>query len=163
MATHYVAGAALLGILFMTVADIVGRSAFRRPVPGTVELTGMILVVVVFMAVAHSEDMGDHITIDLIYERLGKRLRLILDVFADVLTIAVVGLLAFQLYQFTLRNQVTGAETPVLDVPVWPFVLVAAIGGALYVVSTVMRLTLRLMDRRVDAVDPNDPDSGVEV
>lgn len=163
MATHYVAGAALLGILFLTVADIIGRSAFRRPVPGTVEMTGMILVVVVFMAVAHSEDMGDHITIDLLYERAGTRLRLFLDVFADLLTIAVVGLLSYQLYQFTLRNQASGAETPVLDLPVWPFVLVAAVGSAFYLLSSVMRLTLRLMGRAVDAVDPHDPDAGVEV
>lgn len=163
MATHYVAGAALLGILFLTVADIIGRSAFRRPVPGTVEMTGMILVVVVFMSVAHSEDMGDHITIDLLYERSGKRLKLLLDVFADVLTIAVVGLLSYQLYQFTLRNQASGAETPVLDLPVWPFVLVAAVGSAFYLLSSVMRLTLRLMGRPVDAVDPHDPDAGVEV
>lgn len=163
MATHYVAGAALLGILFLTVADIIGRSAIRRPVPGTVEMTGMILVVVVFMAVAHSEDMGDHITIDLLYERAGNRLRLFLDVFADVLTIAVVALLSYQLYQFTLRNQASGAETPVLDLPVWPFVLVAAVGSAFYLLSSVMRLTLRLMGRPVDAVDPHDPDAGVEV
>lgn len=163
MATHYVAGAALLGILFLTVADIIGRSALRRPVPGTVEMTGMILVVVVFMAVAHSEDMGDHITIDLLYERAGNRLRLFLDVFADLLTIAVVGLLSYQLYQFTLRNQASGAETPVLDLPVWPFVLVAAVGSAFYLLSSVMRLTLRLMGRPVDAVDPHDPDAGVEV
>lgn len=163
VATHYVAGAALLGILFLTVADIIGRSAFRRPVPGTVEMTGMILVVVVFMAVAHSEDMGDHITIDLLYERAGTRLRLFLDVFADLLTIAVVGLLSYQLYQFTLRNQASGAETPVLDLPVWPFVLVAAVGSAFYLLSSVMRLTLRLMGRAVDAVDPHDPDAGVEV
>ena len=163
VATHYVAGAALLGILFLTVADIIGRSAFRRPVPGTVEMTGMILVVVVFMAVAHSEDMGDHITIDLLYERAGKRLRLVLDVFADALTIVVVGLLSYQLYQFTLRNQASGAETPVLDLPVWPFVLVAAVGSAFYLLSSVMRLTLRLMGRPVDAIDPHDPDAGVEV
>jgi TRAP-type C4-dicarboxylate transport system permease small subunit len=120
-------------------------------------------VVVVFMAVAHSEDMGDHITIDLLYERAGTRLRLFLDVFADLLTIAVVGLLSYQLYQFTLRNQASGAETPVLDLPVWPFVLVAAVGSAFYLLSSVMRLTLRLMGRPVDAVDPHDPDAGVEV
>ena len=157
------AGAALLAILFLTVADIIGRSGFRRPVPGTVEMTGMILVVVVFLAVARSEDMGDHITIDLVYERVGKRFKLFLDLFSDLLTVVVVALLSFQLYQFVLRNQRSGAETPVLDLPVWPFVLVAAIGSALYVISTVMRLTLRLMGEPVDAEEIGGDSGGVEV
>ena len=163
-AMHYLAGAALLGLLFLTVSDIVGRSAFRRPVSGTVELTSMVLVVVVFLAVAHSEDMGDHITIDLIYERVGKKFKAVLDIISDLLTIAVVALLSFQLYQFVLRNQRSGAETPVLDLPIWPFVLVAAIGMALYALSTVMRLALRLMGEPVNAVDPADGDAvGVEI
>lgn len=163
-ATHYIAGAALTGILFLTIIDITGRSAFRRPFPGTVELTSMVLVVVVFMAVAYSEDMGDHITIDLIYERVGKRVKAFLDIFSDLLTIVVVALLSYQLYQFVLRNQRSGAETPVLDIPMWPFVLVAAVGAAFYVISTVMRVVLRLLGEQVDADDPAEGDAGgVEV
>jgi TRAP-type C4-dicarboxylate transport system permease small subunit len=108
--------------------------------------------------------MGDHITIDLIYERVGQRFKAVLDIISDLLTIAVVALLSFQLYQFVLRNQRSGAETPVLDLPIWPFVLVAAIGMALYALSTVMRLALRLMGEPVNAVDPADGDAvGVEI
>lgn len=162
VATHYVSGVALVAILFLTVADIMGRSLFSRPVSGTVEMTGMILVVVVFLAVAHSEDMGDHITIDLIYERVGKGWKAFLDVFSDVFTIVVVALLSYQLYQFVLRNQRSGAETAVLDVPLWPFVAVAAVGAGLYVISTVIRLVLRLKGHPVDA-DEIGESGGVEV
>lgn len=147
----------------LTVADITGRSGFRRPVPGTVELTSMILVIVVFLAVAHSEDMGDHITIDLVYERLGKGWKRVLDVFSDVLTLIVVALLSYQLYQFVIRNQSSGAETPVLDLPVWPFVAVASLGAAFYVISTLMRIVLRLKGLPVDARDTRDITGGVEV
>jgi TRAP-type C4-dicarboxylate transport system permease small subunit len=161
--THYLAGAGLMALLFLTVTDIVGRSFFSRPVPGTVELTSMMLVFVVFLAVAHSEDMGDHITIDLIYERIGPRSKMVMDLFADIFSIVVVALLSYQLYHFVLRNQASGAETPVLDLPIWPFVMIAALGTALYTVSTVIRMTLRLMGLPVDAVDPSDPDGGVEV
>ena len=159
-AMAFISGAVLVGVLTMTVIDIIGRSGFSRPFPGTVELTSMFLTVIVFLAVAHSEDMGDHITIDLIYERLGKRGKLFLDLFSDLLTIAVLALLSYQLYQFALRNLSSGAETPVLDWPMWPFVFVAAFGAALYTLSTVMRLTLRLMGEPVNAVDPNESASG---
>lgn len=161
---HFGAGAALVAILALTVADITGRSAFSRPVPGTVEITSMALVVVVFLAVAHSEDMGDHITIDLIYERVGDRFKAFLDVFSDLLTIIIVGLMALQLYRFALRNVDSGAETPVLQWPVWPFVLVAAIGSVLYTLSTIMRITLRLMGEPVDFGEaPDGAEGGIEV
>lgn len=157
---HFVAGGFLLVILFLTIADIIGRSAFNNPVAGTVEVTSVLLVVVVFFAVAHSEDMGDHIAIDLIYERLGKGGRRFLDVFSDLLTIAVLALMAFQLYHFGLRNIDSGAETPVLDWPVWPFVFVASLGAVLYAISTVMRLILRFLGRPVDMVVSADAESG---
>lgn len=154
----------MLGILFLTVADITGRSAVSHPVPGTVEITSMMLVVVVFLAVAHSEDMGDHITIDLIYERVGDGAKRFFDIFADLLTLVVVGLMAFQLYKFGLRNLDSGAETPVLEWPLWPFVFVAAAGSALYALSTVMRMVLRLMGLPVNADDAaGDEGGGVEI
>lgn len=157
---HWVAGAALVAILTLTVFDIIGRSAFSRPVPGTVEVTSMALVVVVFLAVAHSEDSGDHITIDLIYERIGEKARLVFDVFADLFGIAVLSLMAYRLYQFAFRNIDSGAETPVLEWPVWPFVVVAALGALGYAAATIMKLILRLMGLPFEIIDPRDEVSG---
>lgn len=162
--THWVSGAALLVILFLTVADITGRSAFESPVSGTVEVTSMLLVVVVFLAVARSEDMGDHITIDLIYERVGEGWKKFLDLFSDGLTVVIMGLISYQLYQFALRNQDSGAETPVLDWPMWPFVLIGSVGAGLYALSTIMRIVLRAMGEPVDATDRTEGDmGGIEV
>ena len=157
---HWLAGAALVAILTLTVFDIIGRSAFNRPVPGTVEVTSMALVVVVFLAVAHSEDAGDHITIDLIYERLGEKARVVFDVFADIFGIVVLSLMAYRLYQFARRNIDSGAETPVLEWPVWPFVVIAALGALGYAAATIMKLILRLMGLPFEVVDPRDEVSG---
>lgn len=150
---HYAAGVALVGMLALTIADITGRSAFNNPVPGTVEVTALVLVVVVFFGLAHSEDLGDHITVDLIYVRLGDRGRKILDYFADGLSVVVIGLLAFQLYQFALRRLDSGAESPVLQWPVWPFVLIAALGALGYAASTFFKLILRPMGEPTEVVD----------
>lgn len=151
---HYVAAAALLGIFALTVADITGRSVFNNPVSGTIEVTSMILVVLVFLGLARSEDLGDHITVDLIYVRLGERGKKVLDVFADILSIVVLGLLAYRLYQFGFRQIASGAHTPVLKWPQWPFAFVASFGALLYMVSTLMKLVLRFKGLPVEAPDP---------
>lgn len=150
---HYVAGVALVAMLALTVADITGRTVFNNPVPGTVEVTQVILVVVVFLALAHSEDLGDHITVDLLYVRVGSRAKGILDVFANVLSVVVLGVMAYQLYVFALRRQVSGAETPVLQWPMWPFVLVAALGTLGYAFATLFKLVLRASGEPTEAHD----------
>lgn len=160
---HWVAGVALLGMLALTVADITGRSAFNDPVPGTVEVTALVLVIVVFFGVAHSEDLGDHITVDLIYVRVGKRLKAVMDVVADILSVAVLGLLAFQLWQFAERQQASGAASPVLRWPIWPFVLIAALGSVGYAVAIAMKLVLRSMGEPIEAEDTTGEAGGIEI
>ena len=157
---HYVAGIALVGMLALTVADITGRSVFNNPVPGTVEVTAAVLVVIVFLGLARSEDLGDHITVDLLYVRVGDRSKKVLDYFADVMSVLVLGLMAYQLYRFGIRQADSGAVTPVLRWPIWPFVFIAALGSLGYAAATAMRMALRMMGQPVDATDDISADEG---
>lgn len=152
---HYIAGAALMVMLVVQMANIIGRKGFDYPIIGTVELTRMLLVVVVFLGIAYSEDLGDHITIDLIYVRVGPRTKAVLDVFANLLSIIVIGLISIQLYHHAqLTRYVTEEETGILEWPIWPFVMVAAFGSALYAIAIGMKLVLRALGEPVDAPAP---------
>lgn len=142
---HYAAGLTLLVVLGLTVADITLRTGFNDPISGTVEVTALLLLVLVFLGVAYSEDLGDHIAVDLVYERIGPRSKQILDVFAGLLSVFVMGLMAFQIYHFALRQRDAGAETPVLAWPLWPFALVAAFGSLLYALAIASKLILRAL------------------
>ena len=77
-----------------------------------------------------------------------------LDVFANLLSVVVIGLMAFQIYHFALRQRASGAETPVLEWPIWPFAMVAAFGSALYALSTASKLVLRALGEPTDAEAP---------
>lgn len=144
----------------LTVSDIGGRWLLNSPVRGTVEVTSLVLVLLVFLGLAHSEDLGDHISVDLIYVRVGDRGKMVLDVFADTLSIVVLGILAYRLYQFGFRQIDSGAYTPVRRWPVYPFVFVAAFGAFTYMVSTLMRLVLRFKGLPADAPDPHAAEGG---
>lgn len=141
-------------MLAIQVANIIGRKFFDWPVVGTVELTRMLLAVVVFLGLAHSEDLGDHITIDIIYVRLGRRMRAAFNVFANTLSVAIVGLMAYQLYDYTLFTRGTGEETGILEWPIWPFVVVAAFGSAVFALAIGSKLVLRGLGEPVDADAP---------
>jgi len=143
-----------MAMLAMQVANIIGRKFFESPVVGTVELTRMLLAVVVFLGLAYSEDLGDHITIDIIYVRLGRRMRAAFNVFANVLSAAVVGLMAYQLTDYTRFTRNTGEETGILEWPIWPFVLVAAFGSAVFALAITSKLVLRALGEPVEADAP---------
>lgn len=151
---YYVAGTGLLAMLAIQVANIIGRKGFQFPILGTVEMTRMLLAVVVFLGLAYSEDLGDHITIDLIYVRLGPRMRTAFDVIANLVTIAIVGLISWQLFNFALFTRASGEDTGILDMPIWPFVFVAAFGSALYMLATCSKLVLRALGEPTEAEAP---------
>lgn len=151
---HYIAGIALLVMLTIQVTNIVGRKGFEFPILGTVEMTRMLLATVVFLGLTYSEDLGDHITIDLIYVRLGPRMKAAFDVFANLTSIAIVGLISWQLFTFALFTRASGEETGALDWPIWPFVLVTAFGSALYALAITSRLVLRALGEPTEVKAP---------
>lgn len=151
---YYVAGIALTVMLATQVANIIGRKGFQFPILGTVELTRMLLAVVVFLGLAYSEDLGDHITIDLIYVRLGPRLKKVFDVVADLITISIMGLISWRLFDYTLFTRASGEDTGTLDWPIWPFVLVAAAGSLFYTLATISKVVLRAMGEPTEAEAP---------
>lgn len=158
------AGVALIVTLTVQVANIIGRKGFQFPILGTVEVTRMLLAVVVFLGLAYSEDLGDHITIDLLHVRLGDRWKEIVDVFADLVTISVVGLISWKLFDYALFTRASGEDTGTLDWPIWPFVLVAAVGSALYTLATTSKLVLRVLGEPTEAEAPTIGEiSGTEI
>lgn len=139
---HYVAGLTLLGLLVLTVTDIVGRAFFNNPVSGTVEVTAAVLVVIVYLGLAHSEDLGDHISVDILYVRVSARTKALMNLFARLLSVVVLVLVTWQLIHFALRQRAGGLETPVLEWPLWPFAVISAFGAALYALAVLNKLVL---------------------
>lgn len=151
---HYVAAVALIVTLVIQVTNIIGRKGFQFPILGTVEMTRMFLAVIVFLGLAYSEDLGDHITIDLMYVSLGDRLKTVVDVFATLVSIFVVGLISWQLFTYALFTRASGEDTGTLDWPIWPFVLVAAVGSAMYTLAIISKLILRALGEPIEAEAP---------
>ncbi len=150
---HYVAGLSLLGVLSLTIVDIVGRSFFNNPVPGTVEVTAAVLVVIVYLGLAHSEDMGDHITVDLLYVRASPRAQRWMNLVTRALSLVVLLLVAWQLVGFARRQAGGGFTTAVLKWPTWPFVVVAAFGSLLYAIAVLNKIILTALGEPADVYE----------
>lgn len=141
---HYIAGAALIAMLALTVVDILGRWLFNSPVAGTVETIPLLLVIVVFFGFAHAQHMGDHIAVDLLFSRLGARSQHVLSIFSHIFSLAVLALVTWQLWKYAGVQDRGGYATAVIEWPVHWFVRIAALGSALLWVATLAETVAEL-------------------
>jgi TRAP-type C4-dicarboxylate transport system permease small subunit len=132
--------AALLLLAVGTVADIVLRYVFARPIRGFVDiasLAGAVLLAACFPYVLTSRG---NIAIDALGSRLGGRARRVLDRFAAVVSAGFFGVMAWQYLRFAAGLKDEAQTIPVLRWPVWPWwaavavsVLLAAVLGLLMI------------------------------
>jgi TRAP-type transport system small permease protein len=129
----WVGAGALVLMVLIVVANVVGRYLFRKPVLGAVEMVGLLTVIVVFCVLAFTEAKGAHIVVDILVSRLHGRTKAILASMMSLLGAAFFIIMAWQGWNLMLSNlspfvRVTG----VLSIPFGPFMLIMAFGCVLF-------------------------------
>jgi len=69
------AAAALFGIMWLTLVDVGGRKLLSTSVPGSLELTELMMVVVIFAALPMVSLRGEHVVFDSLDPLLAARVR----------------------------------------------------------------------------------------
>jgi TRAP-type C4-dicarboxylate transport system permease small subunit len=131
---------ALALLMFLTVADVFGRYFFNRPVSGTFELTEMLMVPIVFLALGLAQHHNEHISLDLAYNYFPSRQKKGVDVIVDLVNLVVVVAITWQLYEYSVRMSEGNYTTAVLQLPIHPFVILAIAGTASYVFAIICDL-----------------------
>jgi C4-dicarboxylate transporter, DctQ subunit len=130
--------AALLASLATIVYSVVRRYAFNAPVAWSDELVGYLLVASVMLAAAESLLGGEHISVDILTERLAPRGRWIAFVFGLVAVAATAILLAIEgvgTVRFSLLvGQRSNGE---LALPLWIPQALVPIGALLLLAAAV--------------------------
>jgi len=130
-----IASIALALLMLLTVADVFGRYLLNTPLSGTFELTEMSMVLIVFLALGLAQHHGEHISLDLAYNYFPSWLKKGTDMIVDLVNLAVVALITWQLYRYSIRMSDGNYTTAVLQIPIHPFVLVAVVGAATYALA----------------------------
>ena len=135
------AGASLLAMTLLGAVDIIGTKFFNRPVPGAYEATEALLVLIVFLALAHAQASRQHIAVDLVVDRLGSTARHVLRVFAQALTLSVFAVMAWQGWILGLRSlRIREYASGIIPFPVYPSKLALAVGASLMVLQSLLDL-----------------------
>jgi TRAP-type transport system small permease protein len=133
-ALHLAGGLVMLALLLWTAGDIIGRS-FGNPFRGTVELTEIAVVMLVYLGLAHTEDADRHVTVDLLYIRMGRTGKLVLRMFGGVVALAVMGAMTWRLWVYAQSLDAGGYTTGILHVPLFPVAVVTVVGCAAFTLA----------------------------
>jgi TRAP-type C4-dicarboxylate transport system permease small subunit len=127
----------LLLLMFLTVADVVGRYLVGiipglGPVPGSFELTEFMLAVIVLTAIGHTQMKRGHISIDILVSRFSPKVQAILDCVTDFCSLAMFALVTWRTVKYTQLLYESNDVSGVLRLPVYPFLAVASIGTFMF-------------------------------
>lgn len=132
---HYVAGALIVGVMLMTAYNILGRWLFNEPFRGTVELTELAMLGIAYLGLGFAQHRDAHISVDLLYRRFRRPVRLGMDLFSAVLSVAVLAVMAWQLVAYADVLSGGGRETASRGIPLAPFAYVAVVGVLAYALA----------------------------
>ena len=116
----YVAAAALFAMMLLTFADVVGRK-FVASIPGSLELTELLMLVVIFVGLPLASLKGEHVFFDLLDQLLPESLRRFQALLSNGVCAALLLGAAWLVFVRAGRTIEQGDITAQLAIPVGPF------------------------------------------
>jgi TRAP-type C4-dicarboxylate transport system permease small subunit len=123
---YWIAGAGLIGMLALVVADIFGIKVLSHPIPGGIEVTAFLGVVVIGFAIAFVQVLHGHIQVDFIIMKLPPRPRAVIEAFTTFLGIGFFVLLAWFTLDYGWTLQLSGEVSMTQKIPFYPFIYALA-------------------------------------
>jgi len=134
-----VAAAALFAMMALTFADVIGRKLLNASIPGSLEMTELLMLAVIFVALPLTSLHGEHVVFDLLDSLLPARLRKWLHCIANLISAVLVLGAAWLVGLRAARTAEGGDVTSQLQFSVAPFHYAVA---ALLLITALVHLAL---------------------
>jgi TRAP-type C4-dicarboxylate transport system permease small subunit len=120
------AGASLFGMMTLTFMDVIGRKLLNQSIVGSVEITELLMLTLIFTALPLVSLGGAHVLFDLLDSVLPERLRHWQSTIANYLCALLMAGSGWIVLNRALRTAAMADITPQLAIPLAPFHFAAA-------------------------------------
>lgn len=135
---------AAAGMMFVIAADVFMRRAFESPIFGSYDIVKVLLVIIVFCAVAYVMRIREHVVVDSITRLYPKKLKKVITAISQLLSMLILVLIGWQSISYGLTLLRVGENLVLLNIPMAPFVFVAAFGYAVFFMVVLAQFMLLL-------------------
>jgi TRAP-type C4-dicarboxylate transport system permease small subunit len=118
----------LMLMALFTLADVIGRSGFNKPISGSYELTQLIFVVVVACVLGYSVILKSHVKIDLLVSHFPPRAQTKIDTISSLVSSALFFVISWRVFLQAAKIKEQELNSGILEIPVYPFYYILAVG-----------------------------------
>jgi TRAP-type C4-dicarboxylate transport system permease small subunit len=115
-------------LMLLTVGDVMGRSFFNKPIPGTFELSEYMLAVIVLLGAAYTQQVKGHVGVDFLTRNFPPKPQAAAQAVTSFAGLVIIAILVWQGYVEGVHERAVSDQ---LRLPQWPFKLLVAVGGLL--------------------------------
>ena len=148
-------GLMLVGLMGLTVVDVILRYVFNAPIYGARDVAKLILLIMVALSVAYSARTGGQVSIEVFSNMMGPRTLRRIEVFVKSVASAMLVVLTWRLWHSGQNAGKFGEASMALQIPFKPFYFVLAVGMSLYAVVLIAEISLYLRNRTTDLTPPS--------
>lgn len=134
-AMSLVSYAGILIIMLLNVADVFLTKTFTAPISGAYELTEVLLLCTVMASFAYGQSQRTHINMTIVVKRLPRFLKFSIYGVMGLLGAATAAAVGYAAILQTQSSWEKGAETAVLQIPMWPFFVVEAVAMIVFALA----------------------------
>jgi len=125
---NYIGISMLIVLIILTVVEVLMRSFVGISLKGSKELSEYALGILVFLTLPYCAVRGAHIVVDIATMNLSQHSKALIDTVIYFLAVIPCGLLAWQLFLRGIHAAERGEVSAMLQVWLFPIVIIAAIG-----------------------------------
>ena len=126
-----IGGVFIFALMWLTMAEVLGRRLFNSPVPGAIDYIEVGMVAFAFMGAAYCQRQGGHVRMDLLIVNLRARLLWAVEALAIFVAAVYVAIIVWASAQDAWRSFDLGDDTLDAHLAVWPSKLVVPMALAL--------------------------------
>ena len=130
----------LFAVLVVSIIDVTGRYLFNAPLMGADDLIRFGMALVVFGGLPAVCRAGEHITVDLLADRMPAALHDLLGRLWNALAAVVLAYLAWRLFALGQTAQSYGDRSPLLLIPMPPLIYFMSACAALAAAIELVRM-----------------------
>lgn len=126
-AMAFVAGLALISMMFVTVLDVFLR-AFAEPLTGTFEIVSWLAAVTAAFSLGYTQNYRQHVSIDLFVKKLGPRACSFIDAGVNLVSIVLFAAVSYKMFVYAGSVRASGSLSETMKVIYHPWVYLVAVG-----------------------------------
>lgn len=130
----------ILLMMLLTTSDVIGRSIFTWPIPGTLEITSYMLAVIILLGMGHAQQARQYVRVDLFIIKIPRRGQVVLESIFTLFALIVFALVAWQGWEGGFKALRQNETSDILRIPSYPFELLVAVGAFLLCLELILTI-----------------------